>query len=90
MKMTLAERIYQISLDLPEYAAREALGFIEFLAVRHARGKSAMITESPCDESARQDALAQLANVRIDWGGRPIPDRNTLYDDARDRHVHSS
>jgi hypothetical protein len=84
MKMTLAERIYETSRDLPEYAAREALDFIEFLAARYGHRDSSVVTESPCDEAARQEALAHLANVRIDWGGKPIPDRNALYDDARE------
>jgi hypothetical protein len=33
--MTLAETIYQRSLNLPEDAAREALDFIEFLSQRY-------------------------------------------------------
>lgn len=33
--MTLAETIYQRSLNLPEAAAREALDFIEFLGQRY-------------------------------------------------------
>ncbi|WP_295454236.1 hypothetical protein [uncultured Thiodictyon sp.] len=81
--MTLAERIYQTSLDLPEYAAREALDFIEFLAERHAHGEAAVVNASPSDETLRQEALEHLAGVRIDWGGKPIPDRNALYDNAR-------
>lgn len=82
--MTLAERIYQTSLNLPEYAAREALDFIEFLAERHGQGEFGVVTEGPCDETAREEALAHLATVRIDWSGKPIPDRNALYDDARE------
>jgi hypothetical protein len=35
--MTLAEIIYQHSLNLPESAAREALDFIEFLEQRYAK-----------------------------------------------------
>jgi|APFre7841882724_1041349.scaffolds.fasta_scaffold00818_10 hypothetical protein len=82
--MTLAERIYKTSLDLPEYAAREALDFIEFLAERHGLGESVVATGRPGDEVTREQALAHLATVRIDWGGKPIPDRNALYDDARE------
>jgi len=81
--MTVAERIYQTSLNLPECAAREALDFIEFLAVRHGHGESAIVIESRCDEAARQEALAHLATVRIDWGGKPIPNRTSLYDHTR-------
>jgi len=33
--MSLAETIYQRSLNLPEFAAREALDFIEFLEQRY-------------------------------------------------------
>ena len=38
--MTLAETIYQHSLNLPEPAAREALDFIEFLEQRYAKGNT--------------------------------------------------
>jgi len=34
-------------------------------------------------EADRQAALAYLNTVSIDWGGKPIENRDTLYDDAR-------
>jgi hypothetical protein len=78
--MTLAETIYQHSLNLPEQAAREALDFIEFLEQRYA-------AQAKTDnEVERQEALAYLQTVRIDWNGKPIPNRDELYDDARGRN----
>jgi hypothetical protein len=80
--MTLAEAIYQHSLRLPEPAAREALDFIEFLESRYGLADLA-VGPGPVDEAARREALAHLDRVRIPWGGKPIPDRAALYDDAR-------
>ncbi len=81
--MTLAEKIYQKSRALPEDAAREALDFIEFLAERYGAKESAIAAESTSDEETRQKALEYLATLRVDWGGKPIPDRDVLYDGAR-------
>ncbi len=80
--MTLAESIYQHSLRLPEQAAREALDFIEFLEQRDSVAEPPG-TLTPRREGARREALAHLAGVRIAWGGKPIPDRDALHDDAR-------
>jgi hypothetical protein len=80
--MTIADAIYQHSLRLPEHAAREALDFIEFLERRYAAAGTASSLE-PLEESARRDALARLDDVRIAWDGKPIPDRNALYDETR-------
>lgn len=82
--MTLAEKIYQKSRALPEDAAREAPDFIEFLAERYGGKESAMASEATLDEESRQKALEYLDTLRIDWGGKPIPDRDELYDEARD------
>lgn len=80
--MTLAEAIYQHSLRLPEHAAREALDFIEFLERRYADAGTPPV-QGPKDEAGRQAALAQLDQVRIAWGGKPIPDRDALYNERR-------
>lgn len=78
--MTLAEMIYQRSLKLPEPAAREALDFIEFLEQRYGVASQ----EGPEELSpAQREALARLSAVRIPFGGKPIPDRDQVYDDAR-------
>ena len=34
-------------------------------------------------EAERQAALAYLDTISIDWGGKPIENRDALYDDAR-------
>lgn len=80
--MTLAESIYQHSLRLPEHAAREALDFIEFLEQRYPVTGPCGGTH-PRPEGARREALERLARVRIPWDGKPIPDRDALYDDLR-------
>lgn len=80
--MTIAEAIYQHSLRLPEHAAREALDFIEFLERRYA-SVGAASGQGPEDEAARRDALVRLDSVRIAWGGKPISDRDALYDATR-------
>ncbi|WP_058555476.1 DUF2281 domain-containing protein [Thiohalocapsa sp. ML1] len=80
--MTLAEAIYQRSLRLPEEAAREALDFIEFLEQRY--GTRNGTDASAADDAARRTALERVAGIRVDWGGKPIRDRNALYDAARD------
>ena len=77
--MNLAETIYQHSLTLPEPAAREALDFIEFLEERYGQA-AAQVAD---DEKKRQAALAHIAAVRVHWQGKPIPDRDALYDEAR-------
>jgi hypothetical protein len=80
--MTIAEAIYQHSLRLPEEAAREALEFIVFLEGRYA-ATPADPAMPALDEAARQEALKRLGQIRIAWGGKPIGDRDALYDDAR-------
>jgi hypothetical protein len=80
--MTLAEAIYQHSLRLPEPAAREVLDFIEFLEQRYPVTEPHDATD-PRREDARRQALERLAGVRIAWGGKPIPDRDALYDEVR-------
>lgn len=75
--MTLAETIYQHSLNLPEEAAREALIFIEFLEQRYAvSSKEKEVDERLLSLTKEQrEAYEYLSNIRIDWGGKPIADR---------------
>jgi hypothetical protein len=80
--MTLAEAIYQHSLNLPEPAAREALDFIQFLEQRYRSTSSSPDDQS--NEARRAAALAYLADVRLHFEGKPIPNRDALYDSARD------
>ena len=44
---------------------------------------SAITDDESGNEAERQAALAYLATVRIDWDGKPIANRDELYDDAR-------
>ena len=78
--MNLAEVIYQHSLSLPEPAAREVLDFIEFLEQRH--GQPSIQLEE--DEGKRREALEHITSMRVDWQGKPIENRDALYDEARD------
>jgi hypothetical protein len=80
--MTTAEAIYEISLRLPEEAAREALDFIVFLEGRYAATPADAATPA-LDAAAHQEALKRLGQIRIAWGGKPIADRDALYDDCR-------
>lgn len=80
--MTLAETIYRHSLRLPEHAAREALDFIELLERRYAHVGTSPV-QGPKDEADRQDALNRPDQVRIARGGKPIPDRDALYEERR-------
>ena len=52
--MTLAEAIYQRSLELPDAAAREALDFIEFLSLRY--GVEEETAALPVDDAVTYDA----------------------------------
>jgi len=81
--MTLAEKICLKRRDLPEDAAREVLDVIEFLAKRYGAKESALAAEATSDEETRQKALENLAKIRIDSGGKPIPDQDLLYDEVR-------
>jgi hypothetical protein len=75
--MNLAEIIYQHSLTLPDSAAREVLDFIEFLEHRCAVNKEKtyvderLLTLTP----EQREAYEYLSNISIDWGGKPITDR---------------
>jgi len=78
--MTLAEVIYQHSLRLPEPAAREVLDFIQVLEQRYGVASSQGAEELTAEQL---EALDRLSRVRIHFGGKPIPNRDQLYDDAR-------
>lgn len=38
---------------------------------------------SSAHTSEQREALAYLDSIKIDWGGKPIPNRDALYDNAR-------
>lgn len=79
--MTLAESIYRSSLNLPEPAAREALDFIQFLEMRY--GLSGNVLPDRAREEKRATALKKLANIRFHFEGKPVANREELYDGAR-------
>lgn len=41
------------------------------------------VSDGAGNEAERQTALAYLNTMSIDWGGKPIENRDALYDDAR-------
>ena len=41
------------------------------------------VSDDADNEAERQAALAYLNTVSIDWSGKPIENRDALYDDAR-------
>ena len=75
--MTLAETIYQHSLNLPEQAAQEVLDFVELLERRYAAdAEQGQVDERLLSLTPEQrEAYAYLNKTRIDWGGKPISDR---------------
>ncbi len=72
--MTLAEVIYQKSLDLPEDKAREVIEFIESLVNETSRPglQSRSLAEL---EERRREAWEFLDSIKIDYGGKPMTDR---------------
>jgi hypothetical protein len=44
---------------------------------------SAALKPEAVSETKRQAALAYLRSLHIEWNGKPIADRNGLYDDSR-------
>jgi len=80
--MTLAEVIYQKSLDLPDEKAREVIEFIESL-MNETTGPKPQSESSAELEERRLLLKERLSTVRIHWEGKPIPNRAEFYDDAR-------
>ncbi len=72
--MTLAETIYQHSLSLPESAAREVLDFIQFMEQRYRVTATDTLPQNLTPE--QRAAYARLSRLQIDWGGKPITDRD--------------
>lgn len=80
--MTLAEVIYQKSLDLPDEKAQEVIDFIESLMSQTSEPQPQQQSEAGL-EDMRRKAMERLSNVRLHWEGKPIPNRDEFYDDAR-------
>lgn len=72
--MTLAETIYQHSLSLPEQAAREVLDFVQFIEQRYRVTATDTLPQTLTPE--QRAAYARLSRLQIDWGGKPITDRD--------------
>jgi hypothetical protein len=78
--MSLANLIYEKSKDLPEDRAAEVIDFIDFIKGR-VRPTAEPVGDDRADAVSRS-ALARLAEVKVHWGGKPIPSRDDLYDEA--------
>ena len=72
--MTLAETIYHHSLHLPEPAAREVLDFIQFMEQRYRVTAADTLPQTLTPE--QRAAYARLSRLQIDWGGKPMTDRD--------------
>lgn len=70
--MTLTEVIVEKIRELPEEKAREVIDFIDFLKTRRATTSS---SEGDEPQRRQREALARLDQVRIDFGGKPMLDR---------------
>jgi len=72
--MTLAEIIYEKSQCLPENQARMVVEYIDSLLRNSAKTPS--IDDCLAGLTPEQrEAYEYLDKVRIDWGGKPITDR---------------
>lgn len=72
--MTLTETIYHHSLHLPEPAAREVLDFIQFIEQHYHVMATDTLPQTLTSE--RIEAYARLLHLQIDWGGKPMTDRD--------------
>jgi hypothetical protein len=73
--MNLAETIYQKSNVLSEQQAVEVIHFIDFLKTR------SHLADKPQKE--REQAIAHLKKTSLNWGEKPILNRDELHDNAR-------
>ena len=88
---SLAHTIYERSLELSDESARQVLDFVDFLFARQLRSAVRERAAPPLpieqDDQLRREAVERLRNVDLSWdGGKPIPDRNELYDTARGKN----
>lgn len=78
-----AETIYLRSRELPEQAAREVLDFIEFLLQKGSVDAAADRLAVELDPQRRHELVERLSRLNVAWDGKPIPNRDEFYDDAR-------
>ena len=74
--MTLVETIYRKSQTLTEQQSLEVIHFIDFI-------KNRLNYTQPPIPTDKQKALAHLDSIKIKWNGKPIPNRDELYDNSR-------
>lgn len=75
--MTLAEVIYQKSLDLSDDKAQEVIDFIESLMDENTRPEPQSQSRAELEERRRK-AWQFLDTVGIDFGGKPMADREEV------------
>lgn len=73
--MTLAEMIYEKSLQLPENKAKEVIDFIDFILKKTEQPAHAADERLQALTPEQRDAYKYLDQIRIDWNGKPITDR---------------
>jgi Arc/MetJ family transcription regulator len=81
IQTNIDDQLFQQATKLTGLADKQAL-LEESLRVLIQTKKKIGVSETVV-EIHRQKALEYLAHVEVDWHGKPIADRNTLYDDAR-------
>ena len=75
--MNLVDTIYKKSLTLTEQQSIEVIDFIDFIKNRFTHRRHELSTLE------REQALAHLDTVKFNWEGKPIQNRDELYDNSR-------
>jgi len=73
----------RVTLEINEQAYSQIINFLHLLSEAQCRIVEEDGHKWMPDENTRRKALEHLAALRIRWDGKPIPDRNALYDEAR-------
>jgi hypothetical protein len=81
IETSIDDQLFQQAAHLTGLADKQALLEEGLRLLIQARKKCA--TPETVTETCRQQALEHLATLKIDWHGKPIADREALYDDAR-------
>ncbi|MCP4699894.1 MAG: type II toxin-antitoxin system VapB family antitoxin [Gammaproteobacteria bacterium] len=79
--IVIDDHLYRQAVNLSGLADKQAL--LEEALRQLIQARKKLRKTGAASESARRKALEHLASVRIAWSGKPISDRNALYDDAR-------
>lgn len=79
IQIPIDDQLYQQAVNLTGLTDKQALleeALRLLIQTRKQQGINTTVTH--------YNALEHLRSVRISWNGKPIPDRNALYEDIRD------